>query len=292
MRADSVLVDPLFCLAIMESNKDFDAYAASLFGEDYHEKKKKKGTVAPWSEQQEYHPKPFDVVVVDKNENVIKGKKKDKPHKTGIGKRISEKKKSTNNDGRLTPVIIDMNDSPIEENTQDVINKRRKERPKDARDSTNKDKKTKLKLEQLRFEGDDSGISLTEDGEDVANVFREQGVNRHDDSGSESDLAYFCVDHMKLCNSKAEYRKHRHCNLNTKSGTSSPITSRTSHERVKSRATRARSTEERSLSSASLFSRTSSTGNIKDTRFFTDAVFTINDFFPFYLFTLFQKPYP
>ncbi|XP_053407661.1 uncharacterized protein LOC123547438 [Mercenaria mercenaria] len=200
----------------MENNKDFEAYAKGLFGEDYNDKKTGK-LAAPWPEKQEYHPKPFDIVVVDKNDKVSTAKDKDKKYKTGIGKSLNANKKPPNNDGRLTPIVIDMNDTPLEQEKDDAVFKKKRKSeeqefdklnfknekiPKDQNDK----KKNKSKLERVRFEADDSGISLNEEGEE-----------------SDSDLAYFCVDHMQMCNSRSEFRKHRNCHLDyTKSGTSSP----------------------------------------------------------------------
>ncbi|WAR22162.1 hypothetical protein MAR_016136 [Mya arenaria] len=85
------------------------------------------------------------------------------------------------------------------------------------------------KREYKRPERNDSGISLgmeslvSEPSEPVdfdifwsngRRLASRHGIHEdHEDSDSELDLAYFCVDHMKMCKSRADMRRHRRCKL-------------------------------------------------------------------------------
>lgn len=273
----------------MDGKKNFEAYAKSLFGEDYGEKKAEKVSAPSWSQSAEAHPKPFDVIVVDSSNNILTGveESKKKKNTTGIGKNSKKAKNPSKNDGRLTPIIIDMNESPFEEDQRNsYVRKRKQNDRKQSKESTNhqsfynidleneqpatsmKEDKTskmikdKLKLERRGSERDDSGISLNgEENEPFALNFS------RDDSESDSDLAYFCVDHMKMCKSRSDFHNHRKCNLDcTKSGTSSPVAFK-SLKKVKSksslsgRAIESETKRDQKSSSLSGGSRGTSRGN-------------------------------
>lgn len=259
----------------MEGKKNFEAFATNLFGNDYGKKETLKAP-APWSDTCKLQPRPFDVIVMDKNENILTEHEKETIYKTGIGKRSRDNRNMSSNDGRLTPIVIDMIDSPFDNNPESPALWKRQtselsrnydeshthvpsetifidinnDETEDIKEQENveilhkkviqrKSKKKKSRVERLSSEREDSGISLNDEGEDGAQSFAEGEnismnsfleptvtVTGQEDSESDNELAYFCVDHMKMCKSRTDLHRHRRCNLDyTKASGDSPVVS-------------------------------------------------------------------
>ncbi|KAH3785407.1 hypothetical protein DPMN_163495 [Dreissena polymorpha] len=224
----------------MNTKKDFNQFAASVFGDtfgqdgkglDFHPQPNELSTVSDGQVKQKCrssnrfekqkqsqelsskrkHAQPIDVVAIEKDKTV-KDLRSHKDYAHGWSKEKKAFLKSYHdNNGNIRHV------SPV----LDCI-------IEDERSRTIKaPKSNKHKAFQTRT---DSGISMgTESIEssitehidiDLVSISSQKQKKHYlehgiaylaDDSDSEVDIKYFCVDHMKMCDSKAEQYRHSKC---------------------------------------------------------------------------------
>lgn len=201
----------------MAKSKDFDNFATKVFGDSYGKEKPK---LVPQSEIDDIRhpsPLPIDVIVVDKNDNILAEPSKAKLANSNLGQ------KSRRTNGRLTPVDVCLEENPgynaEEQLTKGV--KPQNRRTKQLRNDDNSPFGFSFDADDDKIvSSSDDSMSVTDYSSGTARNGTRRGTTPQG-SDSEPDFVYFCVDHMKMCTSKKDRVKHKHCNLETLSRKSS-----------------------------------------------------------------------
>lgn len=201
----------------MAKSKDFDNFATKVFRDSYGKEKPKLVHQSEMDDNRHPSPMPIDVIVVDKNDIILAVPRKAKLANSNLDQ------KSRRTDGRLTPVDVN-----LEENAgysaEEHLTKGSKPQNRRTKQLRNDDNR------QFGFSfdaDDDKIVSSSDDSMSVRDY--SSGTARNgtrlgktpDGSDCEPDLVYFCVDHMKMCTSKKDRVKHKHCNVETLSRKSS-----------------------------------------------------------------------
>ena len=203
----------------MAKNKDFEKFASKVFG-NFGKDQSNRFTKMNKENVDENHPLPIDVVVVDTNQNVVSGEKRN--HLVSPTSSISG-----HSNRPLTPVDINL-ESRISEQFEDVMDERSEQKPVYVRTKQLKqEEKYGYMPHSLRrsrptsdYETDtDRPISSSDDSISIdspsgSSVYRKStDLNFGSRRDSSEAGTFFCIDHMKICDTRVSRLKHRGCHI-------------------------------------------------------------------------------
>lgn len=207
----------------MAKNKDFEEFASKVFG-DYGKDKHDTLSKTLAENDKKRHPLPVDVIVLDRNKNVISGLQTHNAQERSVLSTLS----SGDTDRPLTPIDInfttgtssqfDITRSPVTDQKPEHLRTRQVKQEeafgggKQGRRRVRQTSDYETDNERPTSSSEDS-ISIDSSAGSITKMATYNTGRRGDHVDIMSEPAYFCVDHMKMCNTRSKLRKHRNCHL-------------------------------------------------------------------------------